>query len=112
MIVRGSTPTHTFPLVYNRNDEISPLDTSLVKYISITYSQNNTIMFKKKTSEFNIIDGIPTAEIKLTQEDTLSLNCKYLVEIQARAFTFGGDVIPSPIYSVSVGKSLDDEVLS
>lgn len=97
---RGGTPTHTFNV---------SIDTSLIKDVKITYSQDYKVILSKRTSDCQIKDGkIVTT---LSQEDTFLFDGSKFVSIQLRVVTLGGDVIPSNIIVKSVGDCLDDEVL-
>lgn len=99
-MIRGSTPTHNF---------ILPTDTKNFSKIKITYAQDDNILFEKDLNSCKCDGNIVT--VKLTQEETFLLDCKKDVQIQMRVRTLNGDVIPSIIKLVDVGKCLDDEVL-
>lgn len=100
-MIRGTTPTHTFTL---------PFDTNLVKCVKVIYAQNDRVILTKKTDDCILSEN--KVKVKLTQEDTFAFDCKYTVQIQIRALALDGDSLISDIYTVSVGKCLDDEVLT
>lgn len=99
-MIRGSTPTHIFNL---------PIDTALLSKIRIIYAQDDEILFTKE-KDVCACDGCRIS-VKLTQEETFMFDCKKSVQIQIRAATTAGDVVPSKIKLVSVEKCLDNEVL-
>ena len=99
-MIRGSTPTHRFKL---------PIDTKNLSKIKIIYAQADEILFEKDLNACTCDGDVVT--VKLTQEETFKFDCKKDVQIQLRVRTTSGDVIPSNIKIVDVGKCLDDEVL-
>lgn len=99
---RGTTPTHTF----NIPSDIS----SIIKEIKITYSQNEKEVLVKRTAACTIKDG--KVIIKLSQEETFLFDCKNLVYIQMRILTHTGECLKSKIMVETVGKCLDEEVLT
>lgn len=99
-MIRGSTPTHKLKL---------PIDTSLLGNLKIVYSQDDKQVLTKYLKDCTLDGNI--ALVKLTQEETFLFDCKKDVEIQIRAKTLGGDVVPSKPKIISVEKCLDDEVL-
>lgn len=99
-MIRGSTPKHIFNL---------PIDTNNLSKIKIIYAQDDVILFTKE-KDVCTCDG-RVVSVRLTQEETFLFDCKKAVQIQIRAVTVGGDVLPSKIKLVSVGKCLDNEVL-
>ena len=100
MIIRGTTPTHTFTL---------PIDSDQCVKVRIIYAQDNVVLIK--------IDGDrvaysgDTVSCKLTQEETQALDCMKLCDVQVRVLTVAGDAMASEIIRVKVGRCLDDEVL-
>lgn len=100
-MIRGTTPTHTFTL---------PFDASFIKCVKVIYAQNDKVIFSKETTDCTLSGN--TVTTKLTQADTLAFDCHYAVQIQVRALTLGDDALASDIYTVSVGKCLDGEVLT
>ncbi len=100
-MIRGTTPTHTFTL---------PFDVSAIKEIKITYAQGGKQIFCKRREDC-VLDGM-TVQTTLTQEETFMLDCKRLVEVQIRVRTVEGEVVATDPIPVTVGKCLDDEVLT
>lgn len=97
---KGTTPTHIFEI---------PMDTSLIKEVKITYSQNDEEILVKRTDDCAIEDGIIST--RLSQEDTFLFAGNTFVTIQIRILTTGNDALACEPLMVSVGKCLDDEVL-
>ena len=97
---RGTTPTHTFTI---------PFDVSMIKTAKVIYSQSGKVIFDKCGDDLKLSEN--TIQVKLNQEDTLSLDCKDSVSIQVRVLTVGGDALASDIMLVPVSRCLDDEVL-
>lgn len=113
MIIRGTTPYHSFVL---------PLKTEDISEVYITYLQNNEIIIDKSISDTQIIDieneyenastnepledFIPSCEltIHLAQEDTLKFHFypaaeKNIAVIQIRVLTTEGEAYASePIH--------------
>ena len=97
---RGTTPTHIFDV---------PIDTSTIKTVKITYSQNDVEVLVKRTEDCVITDGrISTI---LSQEDTFLFDCTVVVDIQVRVLTTDEVAMTSEPIKVRVGKCLDCEVL-
>lgn len=99
---RGTTPTHTF--------DISPIEASVLSKVKITYAQGNTVVLVKRTEDCTLEGN--TIKLTLTQEETLKFDHKKLVEVQVRVLTAGGDALASYIHNVTVGRLLDEEVLT
>lgn len=99
VLIPGTTPLHEFEI---------PVDTALLKEVKIIYAQNDEQIFSKKATDCNF-DG-HFIRVKLTQEETFSVDCRYVVQIQIRALTHSGDVLGTeePIL-VSAAKCLDKE---
>lgn len=112
MIIRGTTPYHSFVL---------PLQAEDISQLYITYLQNNKIICEKSLTEIDIsnvenelenasmnepVEDIPSSEITvhLTQEDTLKFNFypaaeKNIAVIQIRVLTTNGEAYASePIH--------------
>lgn len=98
---RGTTPTHTFTL---------PFETSLLKTVRVVYSQLGRVILTKTGGELSLSGN--TVSVKLSQEDTLRFNCSHPVEIQIRVKTLTGDVHNSDIERTTVGRCLENEVLT
>lgn len=99
-MIKGTTPTHTLEV---------DIDTSLIKTIKITYSQNDREILVKRTDDCTIGDGVIST--RLSQEDTFLFEGNSLVTIQLRILTDQGDAISAEPIVMSVGRCLDDEVL-
>jgi hypothetical protein len=100
MIIRGTTPTHTW---------ILPFESSLVKEARVIYAQNNKPIITKQTADCSI--GEDKISVTLTQEETFLLNCDYYAEVQLRVLTIDGGVYNTSVRVEGVGKCLDSEVL-
>lgn len=102
---RTTTPTHTFTL---------PIDTSECAVIKVTYLQDAVRLVKLKQGA-DISPGMTLDEdcvvINLTQEETKAFKPGQ-VQVQLRALTNGGKSYQGDIDTVSVGKVLDDEILT
>ena len=103
MIERGTTPLHVY-------EDIPPEVFSVIKEVKITYSQCGNEVLVKRTNDCTMKDGKITT--RLTQEDTFLLDCKKMVDIQLRILTESGECLKSEIMTETVGKCLDDEVLT
>ena len=115
MIVRGTTPYHTFVL---------PMESSQIEQIYVTYLQNNEVILDKGMSDIVLTDndmetenasvepleseegeeGYTTVTIHLSQEDTLKFHFypaaeKNIAVIQIRILDSSGEAYASdPIY--------------
>lgn len=98
--MRGTTPTHTFKI---------PFDVSLVQKAVVIYAQDDIVVFSKETEQCHMNGN--EISVTLTQEDTLKLDCKKLVQIQLRVLTTDGTALASVVTRMNVGKCLKDEVL-
>ena len=101
LISRGTTPTHVFTL---------PVKCSVLSKIRIIYSQGGKCICKKDIDAADCEEN--KVSCKLTQEDTLQLDCSKHCDIQLRALTQAGDAFACDVIKVSVGRCLDDEVLA
>lgn len=99
-MIRGSTPTHTFTL---------PFGTESITKAKIMYAQNDKIILIKDISECEITEN--AFKVTLTQEETYLFNCNYYVQIQLIIGFESGEIAPSEINLVPVGKCLGNEVL-
>lgn len=99
-MIRGTTPTHVFKL---------PVDAGMIQGFMISYAQNGVEILKKEMYDCEIADHF--AGVTLTQEDTLALNPKNNVQIQARLLTKEGAAFASPVYVVNVMDCLNSEVM-
>lgn len=100
MIIRGTTPTHTFTL---------PVECGAFTEVRVLYSQNNELVIKKETEDVTCEGN--RISCTLTQEDTLALNDRQHCDIQVRALSENGTALASRIIRVPVGRCLDDEVI-
>lgn len=97
---RGTTPTHTFTL---------PFSVDAINKVRVIYAQSEIVKIIKKESEVKLQGN--QVVVKLTQQDTLKLNCKLKTDIQLRVLTHAGDALASKIYTLSTKRCLDNEVL-
>jgi hypothetical protein len=100
-MIRGTTPTHIFTL---------PFDTSILKDVRITYAQSNKPIFEKNIEDCTLNGN--ELSVKLTQEDTLYLDHRRLVEIQLKVITQDGTVMASHVKRKDIGEVLNEEVLT
>ena len=82
MIVRGTTPTHTFTL---------PVDASQVACARFVYKQEGEVKIKKEGADVKL-EGFK-ASTTLTQADTLKLKAGPMVSINLRGKTVGGQAL-------------------
>ena len=99
-MIRGTTPTLEFTL---------PFDVSTLSEAYITLVQNGKTVVEKCMTDCKCTDNC--MRVRLTQEETLRLNCNRNVEIQIRAKTQVGDVIASNIITASAERILKEEVI-
>lgn len=99
-MIRGTTPLLEFEI---------PFDTSLLAEAFVTLSQNGEIVLDKALKDCNC--SANKLSVRLTQEETLKLQCYCITEIQIRAKTQSGDAVASNIVRVSTGRILKDGVI-
>lgn len=99
-MIRGTTPTLEFVL---------PFDTSLLATAYITLTQGKEVVVDKAMTECNCKERV--LSVRLTQEETLKLNCDCKTEIQIRAKTVEGDSLASEIFVVNTERILKDGVI-
>lgn len=99
-MIRGTTPTLEF---------VIPFDTSMLACAHVTLSQNGRIVIDKALDECSCEESKLT--VKLTQEETLKLECDCITEIQIRARTTDGEAMASNIMRVNTGRILKDGVI-
>ena len=99
-MIRGTTPTLEF---------IIPFDTGQLAEAFVTLSQNGVVVIDKALEECNC--GGNKLSVRLTQEETLKLQCDCITEIQVRARTLEGEAIASNINRVQTGRILKDGVI-
>lgn len=96
-MIRGTTPTVQWTL---------PFDHSLLECMYLTISQRGTVLVEKSLTDCTC-DGA-NVSCRLSQEDTLALDCKKPAEIQVRVKTINGDAMASQIVSIPAGRILKD----
>lgn len=99
-MIRGTTPTLEF---------IIPFDTGQLAEAYVTLSQNGAVVIDKALSECEC--GENKLSVRLTQEETLKLQCDCTTEIQIRARTIEGEAVASNINRVHTGRILKDGVI-
>lgn len=100
-MIRGTTPTITFTL---------PFDVSFCSCVWVTFAQGDKEVLTKATDSCTLEGN--TVSVRLTQEETLSFDCKQRLQIQICVLTPGGDVVRSDIIETSVSKCLKAEVIA
>lgn len=96
-MIRGTTPQLDFGL---------PFDTSIIQEAWVTFSQYNKEVFTLENEALTMEGSLIT--VKLTQEQTLSLNQNNILEIQIRILTTTGDALASNVIKTDVGRILKD----
>jgi hypothetical protein len=99
-MIRGTTPTLEFAI---------PFETGQLAEAFVTLSQNGAVVIDKPLSQCGCNGNKLT--VKLTQEETLNLQCDCITEIQIRARTLSGDAVASNIMRVNTGRVLKDGVI-
>ncbi len=99
-MIRGTTPTLKF---------VIPFNTSLLATAYITLAQNREVVLEKELTECNCKDCV--LSVRLTQEETLKLQCECKTEIQIRAKTLEGDSLVSDIFVVDTERILKEGVI-
>lgn len=99
-MIRGTTPEHIIK---------PPVAASLIKSVRFTYEQDGNTVVEKTEADCTITDE--SISVRLTQEDTLRFEESKTVSVQIRILTTGGEVMASEIKSLTVKKTLNDEVL-
>ena len=99
-MIRGTTPTLEF---------IIPFDTGQLAEAFVTLSQNEVIIIDKALTECQCNEN--KLSVRLTQEETLKLQCDCTTEIQIRAKTLEGEAIASQIIKVNTERILKDGVI-
>lgn len=101
-MIRGTTPTHRFVLD-------SDVDMSTIADVRVSYGQHGQEIFSKRLEDVTIDGHI--ISVTLTQEDTLSFNALYDVQIQLRLPLTNGTVRCTNTIIKSVLDTLNEEVL-
>lgn len=96
-MIRGTTPTLEFML---------PFSTDMIAEAFVTLSQNKQIVIDKMLCDCICNENKLT--VKLTQAETLELQCDCKTEIQIRCKTLDGDALASDIISVNTDRILKD----
>lgn len=99
-MIRGTTPTLEFTL---------PFNVSVIARAWVTLSQRNNVVLNKEFEECNCVDDKLT--VKLTQEETLLLDCNCNTEIQIRIRTHEDESLASDIITVRTHRILKDGVI-
>ena len=99
-MIRGTTPTLEFMI---------PFDTSLLAEAWVTLSQSGKIVLNKELKDCTC--EARKISVRLTQEETLELDCNSKTEIQIRARTVAGDAIASDIITVNTNRILKEGVI-
>ena len=99
-MIRGTTPTLKF---------IIPFDTSLLADAYVTLSQNGEIVIEKQLNDCSVDKR--KLSVRLTQEETLKLQCDCNTEIQLRAKTLEGEALASEIFVRDTMRILRDGVI-
>lgn len=110
MIIRGTTPQHTF---------ILPEFEEEITTITVTYSQGDKVKITKEFTSEDIIyteEGEPQINVDLSQLDTLKFKyygipSKDMIEIQIRILDENDEAYASNIMTERVGKVLQDKVI-
>lgn len=100
-MIRATTPTHTFNI---------PIEANKIQEILVTYRQVGRNILEKKNSDMTN-DGNAWS-LTLTQQETKLFMADTKVEVQVRVLTTGGDALASKIFSVTVDRVLNDEVMA
>ena len=99
-MIRGTTPTLEFEL---------PFETALLAEAWVTFAQSGKNILDKNLADC-VCNG-STLSVRLTQEETLALNCGCVTEIQLRVKTVEGDALASDPVKVYTDRILKDGVI-
>ena len=99
-MIRGTTPTLEFTI---------PFNTSVLAEAFVTLSQNGKVVLDKALHECNCEER--KLSVKLSQEETLMLDCNCKTEIQVRARTLDDEALASDIVVVGTERILKDGVI-
>ena len=99
-MIRGTTPLLEFDM---------PFDTSSIAEAFVTLSQNQKVILDKPLSECKC--SANKLSVRLSQEETLQLDCDCNTEIQVRVRTIEGDALASDIITVRTDRILKDGVI-
>lgn len=99
-MVRGTTPLLEF---------ILPFETGDIAEAFITLAQNGEVVINKTLQDCMI--DTHKLSVRLTQEETLTLQDDRVVEIQVRVRTVMGEALASNIFVERAGRILNDGVI-
>ena len=99
-MIRGTTPLLAFEI---------PFDTNLLADAYVTLSQSEGIVVEKRLQDCTVDSR--RLSVRLTQEETLKLQCDCNTEIQVRAKTKAGEALASDIFVVKTERILKDGVI-
>lgn len=97
---RGTTPTHTFTL---------PFERELVSDLRITYVQNKKDIITKEMKDIKFTNN--EIDLTFTQEETYQFEADKEVQVQIKIKTIDGVVLNSDIMIMRVDTSLNNEVI-
>lgn len=100
-MIRATTPTHTFNI---------PIEANKIQEILVTYRQIGRNILEKRKADME--NNGNAWFYKLTQQETKLFMADTKVEVQVRVLTTGGDAPASKIFSVTVDRVLNDEVMA
>ena len=91
-MIQGTTPTHKFNL---------DISTDLIEEMRVTYEQNGKVVLEKETEDITMEGS--SAEVKLTQEETMLFDAPASARIQLHVRTNGDEAlvarpIPVPVH--------------
>ncbi len=99
-MIRGTTPTLEFEM---------PFETNIIAEAFVTLSQNDVVVVDKQLQDCTCDTN--KLSVRLTQEETLKLDCKCKTEIQVRVRTVEGEALASCIITVNTDRILKDGVI-
>lgn len=100
-MIRATTPTHTFNI---------PIEANKIQEILVTYRQVGRNILEKTNADME--NNGNAWSVTLTQQETKLFMADTKVEVQVRVLTTGGDALASKIFSVTVDRVLNDEVMA
>lgn len=99
-MIRGTTPTLEFTM---------PFDTDALAEAWVTLSQNEEVILNKELCDCSVDKR--KLSVRLTQEETLKLQCDCITEIQVRVRTLEDEALASDIIRVDTARILKDGVI-
>lgn len=99
-MIRGTTPTLEFTI---------PFETSLLAEAWVTLSQGGVEVLNKELEDCTCDTYKLT--VRLTQEETLLLDCDCMTDIQLRVRTLTGDALASDVITEYTRRILKDGVI-